>query len=51
MFVPWFSWGSPVGLAFFLAGTGVFFWGLFSGLAKLNAAKQAPHADKRDGQA
>jgi hypothetical protein len=22
------GWGDPIGLAFFLAGTGVFFWGL-----------------------
>ncbi len=23
------GWGSPVGLGFFLAGAGVFFWGLY----------------------
>jgi hypothetical protein len=33
------GWGSPVGIAVFFAGVGVFFWGLFSGLASLIKAK------------
>jgi hypothetical protein len=24
------GWGSPVGLGFFLAGLGVFFWGIYN---------------------
>ncbi|WP_267459562.1 hypothetical protein [Shewanella avicenniae] len=41
MYIEWFSWGSPVGIGIFLACIGLFFWGLFSGLAKLNQAKNA----------
>ena len=33
------SWGSPVGIAAFFAGAGIFFYGLFNGLAALNKSK------------
>lgn len=39
MYVPWFSWGSPVGVGIFVAGMGVFFWGLLAGVALLNKSK------------
>lgn len=34
------DWGSPIALGVFLAGMGVFFWGLFSGIAALNRVKR-----------
>jgi hypothetical protein len=41
------SWGSPVGIAAFFAGTGIFFYGFFSGLAALKkAGVQEQHAIK-----
>lgn len=40
--IGWFSWGSPVGIGVFLVGLGVFFWGLLSGVAKLNKVKKLP---------
>jgi hypothetical protein len=33
------SWGSPVGIAAFFAGSGIFFYGFFNGLAALNRSK------------
>jgi hypothetical protein len=32
-------WGSPVGIGLFFAGAGIFFWGLFNGLAAMTRAK------------
>jgi hypothetical protein len=46
MYISWFSWGSPVGIAIFLAGLGIFFWGLFSGVAMLNKTKIPPESKK-----
>jgi hypothetical protein len=39
-------WGSPVGLGLFFAGAGVFFWGLFSGLAAMARAKNEALEDE-----
>ena len=33
------SWGSPVGIAAFFIGSGVFFYGFFTGLAAFQRAK------------
>ena len=40
MDISWFSWGSPVGIGLFLAGVGIFFWGLLAGVALLNKHKK-----------
>ena len=32
-------WGSPLGLAFFFAGLGIWFWGFFNGIAALQRVK------------
>jgi hypothetical protein len=37
------SWASPIGIAAFFAGTGVFFYGFFSGLAALKNADLRKH--------
>jgi hypothetical protein len=46
MYVSWFSWGSPVGIGIFLASIGIFFWGLFSGVAMLNKSKDSSESRK-----
>ncbi|MFM1802656.1 MAG: hypothetical protein RJA81_2008 [Planctomycetota bacterium] len=33
-------WGTPAGIGIFLAGLGIFFWGLFAGVAALNRSKK-----------
>jgi hypothetical protein len=40
------NWGSPVGLGLFLAGLGLFFWCLFSGIAALHRAKDAAESPR-----
>lgn len=39
--IDWFNWGSPVGIGIFLVGLGAFFWGLLSGVARLDKAKKS----------
>ncbi len=34
------SWASPLGVGAFFAGSGIFFYGLFSGLAAMKAAQR-----------
>ncbi|ROQ28833.1 hypothetical protein EDC28_103430 [Gallaecimonas pentaromativorans] len=45
MYISWFSWGSPVGVGIFIACIGIFFWGLFSGIAMLNKSKEVSKSE------
>ncbi|WP_417763307.1 hypothetical protein [Shewanella sp.] len=46
MIIEWFSWGSPVGIGIFIACIGIFFWGMFTGVARLQKSKLAAEAEK-----
>lgn len=46
MHVSFTSWGSPVGLAIFFIGLGIFAWAFFAGLATLVRAKNTTETKK-----
>ena len=47
MYVPFSSWGSPVGIGIFFIGLGIFFWGFLSGIAAVTRVKHFTESRKQ----